>query len=434
MLLQKSVYNCLTMRPIDNNLRFHRTAFIHMHANHDMSTVHRNPIKRSLTSRRSFLSMSAIGLSGLIGCTSGNRFSEDSTFEGDVIVIGAGAAGMTAAHLLNQKGVQFTVLEAASNAGGRIKHNLDFTDFPIPLGAEWVHVEAEILDEILNDRSTQISTQLSGYDATVETGFFNQETLTFFPNIGFQTDLKFVGSSWLDFYSTYVLPQVSDRIVYESQVVSIDYTGSRIQVTDGTGVTRSADRVILTVPVKLLQQGEITFAPGLPESKTNTIINANVWSGLKAFIEFDEPFYPTFLTFPDSDTDDGQRLYYDAAYAQESDSNILGLFAVGQQAEQYQALSDNNLLEQMLAELDTVFDGAATRSDGRHLIQNWNNEPFAGAAYLADVESSSTSRRLWEPVDKRIYFAGEAYTRFDDWGSVHAAARSAADAVNAITG
>ena len=370
----------------------------------------------------------------MTGCTGSHRRSNDKSFDGDVIIIGAGTAGMTAGHLLNQRGVEFTILEAADIAGGRIKHHLGFADFPISLGAEWVHVEPEVLSEIVNNQSIEIETQLQGYDPSVETGYFDNDSLILYPDNDFQSDLKFVGSSWLDFYSTYLLPGIADRIIYQSKVVSVDYSGSRVQITDATGVSRSADRVVITVPVKLLQRGDITFEPGLPQAKRDVIRNANIWSGLKAFIEFDKPFYPTFLAFPDSETNDGQRLYYDAAYAQHSTKNVLGLFAVGQQAEQYQSLSEERFLDHVLQELDVVFDGAATASYKKHLVQNWNAEPFAGAAYLADVEASSVSRRLWQPIDERIYFAGEAYTRFDDWGSVHAAARSAADAVNEITG
>jgi len=219
-----------------------------------------------------------------------------------------------------------------------------------------------------------------------------------------------VRSSWLDFYLTYILPGIAGQVVYNTQVVSIDYSGERIQ----------------------LQNGAVQFEPPLSSARSETIASANVWSGLKAFFEFDQQFYPTFLAFPDSETPNGQRLFYDAAYGQQTSSSILGLFSVGAQAERYQALSDEVFRQTVLAELDVVFDGAASNAYRRHLVQNWNAEPYTGAAYLADVASVRTSRELARPIDNRIFFAGEAYTSFDDWGSVHAAARSAAHAVDAI--
>ena len=379
-------------------------------------------------SRRSLLSLGASGAVSLLGCAGASP--RGGGFDGEVIVIGAGPAGMTAAHRLMQNGLSFTVIEATDTVGGRSKHNLDFADFPISLGAEWVHVEPGILDEIVDDESIEITTELIGYGESARVGYFEDGELALLQDT--DEDLKFVGSSWLDFYQRYILPGIADRIVYRSPVVSIDYSGDRIVVADAQGISRHADRVIVTVPLKLLQRGDIQFEPPLPESRQNLIANANVWSGLKAFIEFAQPFYPTFLTFPDSDTANGQRLYYDAAWAQQSNSHILGLFAVGAQAERYQALTETDLLATLLAELDEVFDGAASAAYRRHIVQNWNAEPYAGAAYLADVASDRTSRELAEPIDNRLCFAGEAYTRFNDWGGVHAAARSAIQAVDGI--
>jgi monoamine oxidase len=58
----------------------------------------------------------------------------------DVIVIGAGAAGLGAAYRLARAGRRVIVLEARNRAGGRILtlHTPD-SDFPIELGAEFVH-------------------------------------------------------------------------------------------------------------------------------------------------------------------------------------------------------------------------------------------------------------------------------------------------------
>lgn len=57
----------------------------------------------------------------------------------------------------------------------------------------------------------------------------------------------------------------------------------------------------------------------------------------------------------------------------------------------------------MLAELDEVIDGQATRSYQRHIVQDWNAEPYVGTAYLADVPSLSISRRLAVPVPDRLF-------------------------------
>jgi polyamine oxidase len=55
-----------------------------------------------------------------------------------VIVVGAGAAGLTAANALTGAGVPTVVLEARNRVGGRI-HTVDIGSAPIDLGASWIH-------------------------------------------------------------------------------------------------------------------------------------------------------------------------------------------------------------------------------------------------------------------------------------------------------
>lgn len=73
-----------------------------------------------------------------------------------------------------------------------------------------------------------------------------------------------------------------------------------------------------------MQRRDITFAPPLEPDRLKVIDSAVVWSGFKAFLEFDEQFYPAAIAFSDSDTAEGQRLLDDAAYGQDSAHHILG--------------------------------------------------------------------------------------------------------------
>ena len=58
----------------------------------------------------------------------------------DVIVIGAGAAGLAAARLLGERGARVDLLEARDRIGGRIlTRRREGWPVPIELGAEFVH-------------------------------------------------------------------------------------------------------------------------------------------------------------------------------------------------------------------------------------------------------------------------------------------------------
>ncbi len=352
------------------------------------------------------------------------------------MIIGSGAAGMSAGYMLEQKGINYKILEASDTYGGRMKRTTTFVDFPIPLGAEWLHVSKQELANIVNNASTAITTRLKGYSGREDVGYYENGHITYAPlseafGDGFY-DKKFINSTWFDFFDEYIVPRIRENIQLNTQIVSINYQGNPVLVTDTRGSTYEAARVIISVPLKVLQNNSIKFVPALPKEKLAAIQNAPIWGGLKVFIELTKKFYPTYLTFPDSETNAGQRAYFDAAYAQHTSSNVLGLFAVGKQAEPYQSLSKGDQLAYILNELDQVFDGEASRSYKKHIVQNWDSEPFIQSAYLADIAPSSISNDLFTPVGNKLYFAGDSYTYEDDWGGVHNATRSAKRAVEEI--
>ena len=68
----------------------------------------------------------------------------------------------------------------------------------------------------------------------------------------------------------------------------------------------------------------------------------------------------------------------------------------------------------------------------KHITQNWSKEPFAKGAYASDFTAPKTIAKLQEPIDNRLYFAGDAYTDGTDWGNVHNAISSARQCVEMI--
>lgn len=80
-----------------------------------------------------------------------------------VAIIGAGAAGLTAAYLLQQKEITYTIFEASAIAGGRIRSLTGFADFPIELGAEEIHGQNSWLYE-LSEKLGKDTYRLKGDD------------------------------------------------------------------------------------------------------------------------------------------------------------------------------------------------------------------------------------------------------------------------------
>ena len=98
-----------------------------------------------------------------------------------------------------------------------------------------------------------------------------------------------------------------------------------------------ADKVLITVPVKVLQSDTINFVPSLPTDKTAAINSIEMGDGLKVFIEFSERFYPDILLFGGlvSALTSDNKTFYDAAFGKDSSKNILGFFAINEQVYQF---------------------------------------------------------------------------------------------------
>ncbi|WP_052158202.1 flavin monoamine oxidase family protein [Lacinutrix jangbogonensis] len=339
--------------------------------------------------------------------------SKDDTiglnFSGKVTIIGAGAGGLAAGYLLKQQGIDFEILEASAVYGGRMKINTDFADFPIPLGAEWLETGSNIFQEIVNDSSITV----------------HVDTIADAP------DLKFVNSSWFSFFEQYILPSISDKIVYNKIVQSIDYSGDQIIVNMQSG-QHMTDKVIVSVPLKILQDGDISFTPNLPQDKLNAISGTTIWEGFKAFFEFSEKFYDDNYEFGITPSTAGEKIYYNAAFGQNTTKHILGLFVVGTPALDFTSLSGDALRDFILNELNGIYSNQATPNYIKHITQDWDNEPFIKGGYMTDNADWRTVKTLGESVANKIYFAGGAYTDGEDWVSVHAAAQSAKSVVDVI--
>lgn len=77
-------------------------------------------------------------LSGCLNSSKSNNNNKPSQAQFDVIVIGAGVAGLKSAKDLTEKGLNVLVLEAQGKVGGRLKVNNQL-GLPFDEGASWIH-------------------------------------------------------------------------------------------------------------------------------------------------------------------------------------------------------------------------------------------------------------------------------------------------------
>ena len=342
------------------------------------------------------------------------------SYEGRVIVVGAGAAGLAAARVFEDNGVDYTVLEASDRYGGRLGKDEAFADFPVDLGAEWIHNLPTILDVLSGEEGTAASTELIPYRLT-EAAAWDGETLRdatpyveqlarFFP------ESKFKRSTWYDFASAQYGERVAHRIRYGERVASIDYSGDRVVVTTDGGAAYEADKVLVTVSIGVLRSGSLTFEPPMGEDKRAAIASVPFHRGLKALFRFTEDFYPDAVFF---DVDEGEKGFYDVAFGKDTDDFVLGALVTGPSVEAYYALpSEEAMIDAMIDELDVLFDGKASETfTGDYILRDWGRNPHVLGTWVEGFRlSKRTVKALNEPLDDKVYFAGEAYDTYRQLG------------------
>src|SRR3954469_5796448 len=101
----------------------------------------------------------------------------------DVVIIGAGVSGLSAASELRKSGLSILVLEARDHVGGRAwtRHEPDLSA-PIELGAEFIHGRAPETFELLREVG-KAALDASGAHWTLRAGNLAQNTEDLFSHI-----------------------------------------------------------------------------------------------------------------------------------------------------------------------------------------------------------------------------------------------------------
>ncbi len=367
--------------------------------------------------------------------------SPPTSFEGNVIIVGAGAAGLAAAKKLEEKGISYLILEATDHYGGRIQKNDEFADFPIDLGAEWIHTDKSILNELIGQTGTEPDVETILYQPTdvYEFDGTNYEQIPVIFMEAFYADYfkeyKFKNTTWYDYISENFAQPVEQNIVYNAKVSTIDYSGEQVTVTTEDGTDYQADKVISTVSVGVLKSNFINFIPALPTAQIAAIESIEFLPGLKLFMKFSEKFYPDVIT---CETPTGEKTYYDVAYHKEANDHVLGLLSTGTSTQAYYQLA-NSIVDAVLAELDGIFDGAASQFyTGDYILKDWGQQVSTLGSWTSPQEVCPEDLKI--SPEEKVYFAGATFGAVldvDDTsnirGSVQAAILSGYDVVDKIT-
>ena len=133
--------------------------------------------RRKFITQTTLLSIGGLLLpSAMLSSCRKKTLLEEISFEGKVIIIGAGAAGLYAGYVLKSKGIDFQILEAAPQYGGRLGKLTGFANFPIDIGAQWMHGKNSIVGDLIRKTNTAIA-----LDESSEKYWFNNQIVSSLP-------------------------------------------------------------------------------------------------------------------------------------------------------------------------------------------------------------------------------------------------------------
>ncbi len=345
-----------------------------------------------------------------------NETALDKTYnyDGKVIIVGAGASGLAAAKILERNNIDYQILEATDRYGGRLKKNETLADFPIDIGAEWIHNMPEVLNRLKGKKGDVIDEELTPYH--LESAYswdgkkykeVSKKEIDF--RFNFFPEYKFKHSTWYDFVNENFASEVKHKIKYNSVVTEVNYVGDKVEVKTKNGEVHTADKVLVTVSIGVLKSNSIQFVPDLSAEKKKAINAVEFLPGFKLFLKFSEKFYPDVVDLTHTK---GEVVYYDIAFKKETQSNILGALFLGKSAEEYYRLdSEEKIVSDVLKELDQIFDGKASELyTGEYILENWGQHQFTRGTWVnAALDKNINVEVLNQSLQNKVYFAGEVY-------------------------
>jgi monoamine oxidase len=397
----------------------------------------------------------------------------------DVIVIGAGMAGLAAARTLAEAGLGVTLVEARDRVGGRI-YTVPGGELPIELGAEFIHglplelirlvdeagltrfeLEGETrcfqdkrLEPCANQREVdQLFDQLSNFnppEADLSFSEFvalrglSQEAATLATNYveGFNAadanrisilalakqqaaedaisgDRVFrvaEGYTRVPEFLLHRFQEAGGEWVPSAPVRTISWQPGAVKVESDTGRTFQAAAVIVTLPLGVLQAGTVSF---LPQPKILSVADQLVMgSAARVVYQFDRGFWPQDLGFFFA----AQQTPPTWWTTNPKPSSMLTGWIAGRKLTE---LRTSNLPEAGLTTLSRIL-GTDPR---RHLLRlyhhDWQTDAHSLGAYSYVPRGAiHASDELSLPVESTLFFAGEHTDTSGHWATVHGALRS----------
>lgn len=379
----------------------------------------------------------------------------------EIIIIGAGAAGLIAARESAAAGRDVLLLEARDRAGGRMLTIRDpRAQAPVELGAEFVHGSHELMlslleaagiarqerpdddddedwlqekkigellkhvDELSEDMSLAgyvrryapdpamrdvaegMLAYAEGFDAAdpeiISVEAFAEEWWS-------DASIRGSGSRLLDGYGLlvdFMLRSLGNATVHFRSVVErIEWKRGEVvvhAVREGTRETHAARRAIVTLPPSVMQERTI-FDPPLPRETQEALRLLAMGPVYKVVMVLDEALL-TGIEFVHRDETPFPALWHSLPNAR-----TLTAWAGGPSADRLRGLSHEEIIRAAVVSAERALGMSLEKALENAYLHDWQRDPFALGAYsYARVGGLTARDTLAKPVEETLFIAGEA--------------------------
>jgi monoamine oxidase len=428
-------------------------------------------------SRRSFLAATAaLAAAPALGAVGGLG-------EVDVVIIGAGAAGIAAARRVAAANRRFALIEAADRIGGRCATDTKIFGVPYDLGAHWIH----------NPDSNPLAKLATGLDIypaprtqTLRVGARaarDSELETYLAAVlRALRAMNDLGKAKVDFPASRLLPK--DLFDWQSTIEFMMgplATGKELNEISAFDMARAVDRdsdafcrqgygallaklaaglpaqlstpvdaiywdkklaidttkgnilaraAIITVSTNVLTSDKIEFIPPLPKRQLDAA--GKLALGSYDHIALDMPGNPLGLQKDDMVFEQASGPRTAALLANVSGTSLHLVEVAGAFGRELAAKGEPAMVDFAGEWLSSLFGSNVKRAIKRSHATRWNENPFAlGAMSAAGPGNADARKILMEPLGGRVWFAGEALHE-TQWGTVGGAWESGTRAAEAV--
>jgi monoamine oxidase len=400
----------------------------------------------------------------------------------DIVIIGAGAAGLEAAKTLRSRGISHVVLEANNRIGGRCHTDTRIFGVPFDMCAHWMqHRRENPLISYAKDSGFDIYKHDENYRLFVgnreargkEYRSYENQYADYYERLESSAESSatgkndsaryalgpsFFASPWgytvASIDGPWDMAKNSDDwspkdgsnaidgddwfcregygavlahygqevpVALSTAATEIDWRGKGVKVKTSAG-SLYTKAVILTVSTGVLGANRIKFTPALPDKKYAAFDAIRMGTFNYIALQFSEDIFgygPDTYLFQQQTDENGIGYLSNA-----SQSNLTYGFVGGEQAKALEK-------EHMQVAIDWGLEGIRNmlgNDAGKKLVKGfstaWGQNPLFGGAYASAQPGQSAMRKvLRAPIANKIYFSGEACDK-TMWATVGGALRS----------